>query len=251
MFLVDLSGFVLNILSAHEKDSGYHLAVNDDGQTKREPTGGGGHEDLTGGSNEREDVESTYLDHAEYQDEREAADYDESEQYADAQENPQAHEDEADAREESDQFVTNDETEPLPDADLTYNGSVDPESTEYQEHEGHEEGEAFGDAEVTSITVTTHAKETGFPGDELRVLTEVRDPIVTGEPQFEEFEGKFLLPTPSTLLFTRALPQNGKLPALNVRVPVAFTETSKRKPMSSQVCCIRVILVLFNLTGFR
>ena len=180
-------------MSAHVKDSGYHPAVNDDGQTKRESTGGG-HEDLTGGSNEREDVESTYLDHAEYQGEREEADYDESEQYADAQEEPQAHEDEADAREESDQFVTNDETEPLPDADLTYKGSVDPESTEYQAHEGHEEGEAYGDAEVTSITVTTHAKETGFLGDELRVLTEVRDPIVTGESQFEEFEGKFLLP---------------------------------------------------------
>jgi hypothetical protein len=153
---------------------------------------------------EREDVESTYLDHAEYQGEHEEADHGESEQYADAQEYPQVHEDEADAREGSDQFVTNDESEPLPDSDPTYKGSADPESTEYQEHEGHEKGEASGDAEVTSInTVTTHAKETDFPGDELRVLTDVQDSAVTGESQLEEFEGRLLLPMLFAILFTR------------------------------------------------
>jgi hypothetical protein len=180
------------LLSAHERDSGYDHAVNHDEQTEREPTGDDGHEELAGGMDEREDVGSTYLDHAEYQSENGEADYDESEQYDDAQEYPQAPEDEADAREETDQFVTNDEPEPLPDADPTHNGSVDPESTEYQEQDDvHEEGEASGDAEVTStITASTHANDTGFPGDELRVLTEVRDSVVTGEPQLEELDGK-------------------------------------------------------------
>ena len=191
-------------LSVHERDPGYYHVVNDDGQTKREPTGDGGHEELTGDVVEREDVESTYLDHAEYQGGHEEADYDESEPYADAQEYPQAREDEADAREETDQFVTNDESEPLPDADPTHKSSADPESTEYQEHEGHEEGEASADAEVTStVNVSTHAKETGFPDDELRVLTEVRDSV--GDPQFEEFEGRFLLPMYFAVLFTRIL----------------------------------------------
>jgi hypothetical protein len=239
-------------LSAHEKDSGYYHAVNDDGQTKQDPTGGGGHEELTGGADEREVLEAKYLDHTEYQDEQEEADYDEAEQYTDAQENSQAHEDEADAREESDQFVTNDGPEPLPDADPTYKGSIDPESTEYQEHEGHEEGEASGDAEATStITVTTHAKEAGLPGDELRVLTEVRDSIITGESQFEEFEGTFLLSMLFAVLFIRALSQNDKFSSPNVQVPVVFMETNKRKPMNSQVCRIRVVPVLFHLTEFR
>ena len=225
-------------LSAHEKDSGYH-AVDDDGQTKQDPTGDGGHEELTGSADEHDDIEATYLDNTEYQGEQGEADYDETEQYADAQENPHAHEDEGDAREESDQFVTNDESEPLPDADPTYKGSIDHESAKYQEHEGREEGEASGDAEVTStITVTTHAKETGFPGDELRVLTEVRDSIITGESQFEEFEGKFLLPMPFVVVFTHTLSQNSKFSTPNVQVPVAFMETNKRKPMSSQVCRI-------------
>lgn len=139
---------------------------------------------------DHQDVECTYSVHAEYQGEHEEVDYDGSEQYADAQEYPVAHEDEADAREESDQFVTNDESEPLPDPDPTHKGSADLGPTEYQEHEGDEEGEASGDAEVTGvITVTTHANETGFPDDELRVLTEVRDSEVTGESHFEEFEG--------------------------------------------------------------
>ena len=183
-------------LSAHESDSGYYH-VNDDGQTKQEPTGDDGQEELTGGVDDHEDVESTYSDHAEYQGEHEEADYDGSEQYADAQEYPGAHEDEAVAREESDQFVTNDESEPLPDPDPTYKGSADFEPTEDQEHEGDEGDEASGDAEVTSvITVTTHANETGFPEDELRVLTEVRDSEVTGESHFEEFEGRSLLPMP-------------------------------------------------------
>ncbi|KAH9997532.1 hypothetical protein BJV77DRAFT_983220 [Russula vinacea] len=174
--------------SPHESDSGYYH-VNDDGQTKQEPTGDDGQEELTGGVDDHEDVESTYSDHAEYQGEHEEADYDGSEQYADAQEYPGAHEDEAVAREESDQFVTNDESEPLPDPDPTYKGSADFKPTEDQEHEGDEGDEASGDAEVTSvITVTTHANETGFPEDELRVLTEVRDSEVTGESHFEEFE---------------------------------------------------------------
>ncbi len=178
-------------LSAHERDSDYDHAVNDDEQTKREPTGDDGPEELAGGVDEREDAESTYLDHAEYQGGHGEADYDGSEQYDDAQEYPKAHEDEADAREETDQPVTNDEPEPLPDADPTHKGSADPESTEYQEQdERPERGEASEDAEVTgSVTASTHAKDAGFP-DELRVLTDVRDPIVTGERQLEEIDGK-------------------------------------------------------------
>jgi hypothetical protein len=190
-------------LSVHERDPGYYDVVNDDGQTKLQPTGDGGHEEPTGGVDEHEDVESTYLDHAEYQGEHEEADRDESEQYADAQEYPHALE-----REESDQFVTNDESEPLPDSDPTHEGAADPESTEYQEpeHEGHEEGEASGDAGVTSTTtVTTYAKETDFPGDELHDLTDVQDSAVTGESQIEEFEGRFLLLMTSVVLLTRAL----------------------------------------------
>ena len=180
------------LLSAHEGDSGYDHAVNHDEQTEREPTGDDNHEELPGGADEREDVGSTYLDHAEYQSENGEVDYDESEQYGDAQEYPQAPEDEAEAREETDQFVTNYEPEPLPDADPTHKGSADPESTEYQERDdGHEDGEASDDAEVTStITASTHANDTGFLGDELRVLTGVRDSVVTGEPQLEEIDGK-------------------------------------------------------------
>ena len=179
-------------LSAHEGDSGYDHAVNHDEQTEREPTGDDGHEELAGGVDEREDAGSTYLDHAEHQSENGEADYDESEQYDDAQEHPQVLEDEADAREETDQFVTNDEPEPLPDVNPTHEDSADPESTEYQERDDeHEEGEASGDAEVTStITASTHANDTGFPGDELRVLTEVRDSAVTGEPELEEIDRK-------------------------------------------------------------
>ena len=180
-------------LSAHERNPSYDHAINHDEQTEREPTGDDGHEELAGGVDERDDVASTSLDHAEYQSEDGEADYDESEQYDDAQEYSQAPEDEAGAHEETDQFITNDEPEPLPDADPTHKGSVDLESTEYQERDdGHEEGEASGDVEVTStITASTHANDTGFPGDELRVLTEVRDLIATGEPQLEEIDGKF------------------------------------------------------------
>jgi hypothetical protein len=144
------------------------------------------------------------LDHAEYQSENGEVDYDESEQYGDAQEYPQAPEDEAEAREETDQFVTNYEPEPLPDADPTHKGSADPESTEYQERDdGHEDGEASDDAEVTStITASTHANDTGFLGDELRVLTGVRDSVVTGEPQLEEIDERQALNTePSSTVY--------------------------------------------------
>ena len=180
------------LLSAHQRGSDYDHAVTRDEQTEREPIGDDGHEELAGGVDEHEDAESTYLDHAEYQSENGEADYGESEQYDDAQEYPQAPEDETDAHEETDQFVTNDEPEPLPDADPIHKGSADPESTEYQERDDRrEEGEASGDAEVTSsITASTHANDTGFPGDELRVLTEVRDSVVTGELQLEEIDGK-------------------------------------------------------------
>ena len=172
------------LLLAHQRNSVYDHALNHDEQTEREPTGDDGHEKLAGGVDEREDVGSTYLDHADYQDENGEADYDESEQYDDAQEHPQVPEDEVDAHEETDQFVTNDEPEPLPDVDPTHKGSADPESTEYRERDdGHEEG----DAEVTStITASTHADDTGFHGDELRVLT------VTGAPQIEEIDGEFV-----------------------------------------------------------
>lgn len=177
------------LLSAHDRDLGYKHAVNHAEQTEREPTGDDGHEELVGGVDEREDVGSTYLARAEYQSENAEADYDESEQYDDAQEYSQVPEDEQDAREGTDQFATNDEPEPLPDADPAHEGPADPESAEYQEQDdGHEEGEASGDAEVTTtITASTHANDTGFRGDELRVLTEVP---VTGEPQLEEIDGK-------------------------------------------------------------
>jgi hypothetical protein len=188
---ISLKVYNKRFLSAHERDSDYDHAVNDDEQTKREPTGDDGPEELAGGVDEREDVESTYLDHAEYQGGHGEVDYDGSEQYDDAQEYPQAHEDEADAREETDQLVTNDEPEPLPDVDPTHKGSANPESIEYQEQdEGPEKGEASGDAEVIgTITASTHAKDASFP-DELRVLTDVRDTIVTGERQLEEIDGK-------------------------------------------------------------
>lgn len=175
-------------LSAHERESGYDHAVNHNEQTEREPTGDDGHEEFAG-VDEHEDVVSTYLGHAEYQNEDGEADYDQSEQYDDTQEYTQAPEDEANAREETDQLVTNDEPEPLLDADPTIKGPVDLESTELQERDdGYEEGEASGDAEVTStITASTHANDTGFPGDEMRVLTDL---IVTSEPQLEEIDGK-------------------------------------------------------------
>ena len=214
LWSISLSVCHKRFLSAREGDSGYDHAVNHDEQTEREPTGDDGHEELAGGVDEREDAGSTYLDHAEHQSENGEADYDESEQYDDAQEHPQVLEDEADAREETDQFVTNDEPEPLPDVDPTHEDSADPESTEYQERDDeHEEGEASGDAEVTStITASTHANDTGFPGDELRVLTEVRDSVVTGEPELEEIDGKscrlcfslsYLVPSRRTASFQR------------------------------------------------
>lgn len=177
-------------MSAHERESGYDHAVNHDEQTEREPTGDDGREEFAGGVDEHEDVGSTYLDRPEYQNEDGEADYDQSEQYDDSQEYTQAPEDEADAHEETDQLVTNDEPEPLLDADPTHKGSADLESTELQERDdGHEEGEASGDAEVTStITASTHANDTGFPGDEIRVLTDL---VVTSELQLEETDGKF------------------------------------------------------------
>lgn len=242
------------LLSAHERDSGYDHAVNHDEQIEREPTGDDGHEQLAEGADEREDVGSTYLDHAEYQSENGEADYDESEQYDDAQEYAQAPEDEADAREETNQFVTNDEPEPLLDADPTHKGSADLESTEYQERDDrHEEGEASGDAEVTStITASTHANDTGFEGDELRVLTEVRDSVVTGKPQLEEIDGKSLSSMPFIVLFSAFL-QNGKLSTQNIQVPfpVTIMGRSKWKPMGSQVCLVQSIPASFHLTECR
>ena len=192
LWLISLRVCDKRVLSAHDRDLGYDHAVNHAEQTEREPTGDDGHEELVGSVDEREDVGSTHLARAEYQSENAEADYDGPEQYDDTQEYSQAPEDEQEAREGTDQFVTNDEPEPLPDADPAHEGSADPESAEYQEQvDGHEEGEASGDAEVTStITASTHANDTGFGADELHVLTEVRDPVVTGEPQLEEIDGK-------------------------------------------------------------
>jgi hypothetical protein len=240
--------------SALEGDSGYDHAVNHDEQTEREPTGDDVHEELAGGVDEREDVGSTYVDHAEYQSEHGEADYDVSEQYDDAQEYPHVPEDEADAHEEPDQFVTNDEPEPLPDADPTHKGSADPESTEYQEQDdGHEDGELSGDAEVTStITASTHANSTGFPGDELRVVTDVRDSVVTGEPQHEEIDGEFCHRMLFIVLFS-AFPQNGKPTTQNIQEPspVMFMGRSKRKSMVSQVCHVQSTPTSFYSTEYR
>jgi hypothetical protein len=180
-------------LSALERDSSSHQIISDDGQTKRDPTGDGGHEGLTEGDvDEPEDVESTDYDHAEYQGEHEEEAYDESEQYADAQDYPQAHEDEADTREETDQFVANDESEFVPDADRSHE-AADPESSEYQERdEEYDEDGVSGDVEATSpIKASIDAKGGVLPGAELEVLTEARESGTTGEyPQPEESEGK-------------------------------------------------------------
>lgn len=222
------------LLSAHERDSGYDHVADHNEQTERVPTGDDGHDELAGGVDER-------LDHAEYQSENGEATYDESEHYDDAEEYPQAPEDEADAREETDPFVTNDEPEPLPDAGPTHKGSADPESTGYQEQDdGQEEGEASGDAEVTStITASTHADDTGFQDDELRVITdtEVLDSVVTGGPQLEEFEGKSFLPMRFIVLFS-AFSQDGKFTSQSFQVPlpVMFMGRTERKLMDSQVC---------------
>jgi hypothetical protein len=173
----------VNFLSAPERD----------GQTKRELTGDGDHEGLTEGDvDEPEDVESTDHGHAEYQDEDEEEAYGESEQYADTQEYPPAHEDEAGTREETDQFVANDESEFVPDADGAHQGA-DPDLTEYQERdEEYEQDGVSGDVQATSpITVSMRAKESVLPGTELEVLTEVRESGTTGDyPQPEESEGK-------------------------------------------------------------
>jgi len=178
-------------LSAPERDPSYHQGPCDDGQTKQELTGDGGHEGLTEGDVDKpEDVEST--DNAEYPDEHEEEAYDESEQYADAQDYPQTHEEEAGTREETDQFVANDESEFVPDAD-THEDPADPGSTEYQERdEKYEEEGVSGDVEITSIiTASIHAKENFLPGAELDFLTEVREPGITGErPHPEESEGR-------------------------------------------------------------
>jgi len=193
--MVDLSrGYGVNVLSAPERDSGYYQGLNDDRQTKREPTSDGGHEGPTEGNvHEPEDIESTDYGHAEYQDEHEEETYDESEQYADAQEYLQAHEEEVDTHEETDQLDANAESEFVLDADLTYEGSTDPETTEYQERdEEHEEDGVSGDVEVTNTnTASIHAKENVFPSTKLSVLTEVPESAAAGEhPQLEDSEGK-------------------------------------------------------------
>lgn len=192
--MVDPSwGYEVNILSAPETDSGYHQVLNDDRQIKREPTNDGDHEVLTKGNvDEPEDVESTDYAHAEYQDEHEEETYDESEQYADAREYPQVLEEEADTHEETDQLVANDESEFVLDADPTYEGSTDPETTEDQEREEHGEDGVSADVEVpNSTTASTHTKETVLPSTKLGVLTEVPESAATGEhTQPEDSEGK-------------------------------------------------------------
>lgn len=183
----------VNALSAPERDSGFYQGLDDDRQTKRETTSDSGHEGSTEGNvHEPEDIESTDYGHAEYQDEHEEETYDESEQYADAQEYLQVHEEEVDTHEETDQLVANAESEFVLDGDLTYEGSTEPETTEYQErNEEHEDG-VSGDVEVTNTnTASTHAKETVFPSKKLSVLTEVPESAAAGEhPQPEDSEGK-------------------------------------------------------------
>lgn len=140
---------------------------------------------------EQEDVESTYYGNAEYQGEHEEETYDESEQYAD----PQAHEDEAGAREDTGQVIASNESESVPDADPTHEGSADPGTTEYQENDdGYEEDGVSGDVEATStITASSHAGEYVFPSAELNGLTEVPESGATGDsPQFKESEGNFI-----------------------------------------------------------
>jgi hypothetical protein len=178
----------LMFLSASERDP--HQALNDDGQTKREPAGDGGHEGLTEGNvDDPEDVESTDFDHAEYEDEHEEEAYDESEQYADAQEYPQTHKDEAGTHEETDQFVANDEPEFVPDAGDSHEGA-DPESTEYQERDEEYEDGISGDVETSPITASIHTTESVLPAAESEVLTEVRESGTTSEyPQPEDLEG--------------------------------------------------------------
>ena len=193
--MVDPSrGYGVNILSAPETDPGYYQVLNDDRQTKREPTNDGDHEGLTKGNvDEPEDVESTDYAHAEYQDEHEEETYDESEQYADAREYLQVLEEEAGTHEETDQLVANDESEFVLDADPTYEGSTDPETTEYQERdEEHGEDGVSADVEVpNTTTASAHTKETILPNTKLGVLTEVPESAATGEhPQPEDSEGK-------------------------------------------------------------
>jgi len=192
--MVDLfRGYGVNVLSGPERDSGYYQVLNDDRQTKREPTSDDGHEGPTEGNvHEPEDIESTDYGHAEYQDEHEEETYDESEQYADAQEYLQAHEEEVDTHEETDQLVANDESEFVLDADLTYEGSTDPETTEYQERDEEHEDGVSGDVEVTNTsTASVHARENVFPSIKLGILREVLESAATGEhPQPEDPEGK-------------------------------------------------------------
>jgi hypothetical protein len=189
-------GYGVNILSAPETDSGYYQALNDDRQTKREPTNDGDPEGLSKGNlDEPEDVESTDYAHAEYQDEHEEETYDESEQYADAREYLQAVEEEANTHEETDQLVANDESEFVLDADPTYEGSTGPETTEYQERdEEHGEDGVSADVEVPNTTAAfTHTKENVLSSTKLGVLTEVPESAATGEhPQPEDSEGKLV-----------------------------------------------------------
>jgi hypothetical protein len=192
--LVSLGVWDQYFLSAHEKDSDYCQAVNDDEQTERELTGD--HEGQAEGVDEREDVESTYDAHAEYQGEHEQEAYDESEQYADAQEYPQAHEDRASTREETDQVVANHESESVLGADPAHDGSANLKSPEYQEADEELEGdEVSGDVEVTStVTVPTYAKENVSLGAELDALTEVPGSAATDESRlFDNSEGSSLV----------------------------------------------------------
>ncbi|KAI0256507.1 hypothetical protein BJV78DRAFT_1164887 [Lactifluus subvellereus] len=180
---------------SHERDPGDNQAVNDDEQTERELTGDAGQEGLKGGVDEPEDTKSPYNSHAELQDgepERQEEAYDESEQYADAQEYPHSYEDGTSAQEETDQVVdANDESESVLDADAIHEGSADPESTEYQEHEErHEEEEVSGDVEAPSVVAaSTPAKENISPYTEFDHPTEAREAVAAGEStQFNESE---------------------------------------------------------------
>jgi hypothetical protein len=226
-------------LLAHERDPGDNQAVNDNGQTEREPTGNGGQEGLTGGVNEPDDTEYPYNGHAQSQDgepEREDEAYESH--YADAQEYPHTYEDGADSQEETDQVAdANDEPELVLDANAIHEGPAEPESTEYPEHdELPEEDGVSGDVEAPSaVTPSTPAKENILPYAEFDLPSEALESVSAGESvQFNESEGGVL--NVSLLLTYSCPPQNGRLPMLSFLVLVAITEMRKRS-MISQVRC--------------
>lgn len=186
-------GYGVDVLPAPERDPGYQV-LNDDRQTKREPTSDGGREGLTEGDvDEPADVEST-----DYQDEHEEETYDESEQFVDAREYLQVHEEEADTHEETDQLAANDESEFVLDADPTYGGSTDPDPTEYQERDEENEDRVSGDVEANNTaTESIHPKDNVFTSTKLGVLTEVPESAATGEySQPEDLEGNLSLINP-------------------------------------------------------